>query len=256
MIRWCSYCQSLLGEVAPLTSFGITHGVCARCAARLDADESLVEQNQSVIEFYRALFDAASAGDQDTCALMVQQAREAGFSGAELLVGLVQPALGKIGELWEIGKVSVADEHRFSAWCGRMLAMLDSPTPIPGPLDLLIVQARGNRHELGPRMVAQALAEHGIRVQVASALTVHDLLQLSRELQPAWIGFSCALPEHVESALEATSQLAQAGFQGGVLLSGQALRRDPTAWVGRGAEVCLTIEDARELILRQAPARR
>ncbi len=250
MIRWCAYCQRLLAEVPPLTNFDISHGMCARCAARLEAGESLVEQNQSVIHFYRALFDAASAGDQDTCAVMVQQAHAAGFSGAELLVGLVQPALGKIGELWETGKVSVADEHRFSAWCARMLAMLDSAAAIPGALDLLIVQARGNRHELGPRMAAQALADHGISAHVASERAVHDLLRLSRERQPAWIGFSCALPEHVESALEAMSQLAHAGFQGGVILSGQALRRHPTAWVGRGAEVCLTIEDARELILR------
>ncbi len=250
MIRWCAYCQRLLGEVAPLTNFDITHGMCASCAARLEAGESLIEQNQSVIRFYRALFDAASAGDQDTCALMVQQARAAGFSGPELLVGLVQPALGKIGELWEIGKVSVADEHRFSAWCGRMLAMLDSATAIPAPLDLLIVQARANRHDLGPRMAAQALATHGISTQVASTLTVDDLLQLSRELQPAWIGFSCALPENVESALEAMSRLLDAGYRGGLILSGQALRRHPTGWVGRGAEVCLTIEDALELILR------
>lgn len=32
MIVWCAYCQRLIREVAPLTRYDISHGVCATCA--------------------------------------------------------------------------------------------------------------------------------------------------------------------------------------------------------------------------------
>ncbi len=254
MFRWCSYCQTLLGEQAPLTDFRISHGICRPCDRRLEAGEALIEQNEAVIRFYRQLFAAASVGDASTCAELAKQARAEGFAAVELLVGLLQPALERIGHRWEVGIVTVADEHRFTAWCEAMIGALELPTAPAGSLDLLIVQAPGNRHEIGPRIAEQVLLSRGLRaLAVTDELSLEALLDLTGHRAPSWIGFSCALPRLADAAVERAAELVAQGYAGGILLSGQAIRRDPDSWSATSAICCLTIDDAVDVIERHRP---
>ena len=252
MIRWCCYCQKLLDEAPPLTSFEVSHGVCARCAKRLEAGEPLIAEYDAAIRFYRELYAAARVGDRRTCAEMAKRASAAGFGSTELLVGLVQPALVEIGSQWERGRVSVADEHRFTAWCETMLAFVERPSAPEGPLDLLILQAPGNRHVLGPRLAEHVLLDAGIRVEaVVPELPPDEIVALVRTRAPSWVGFSCALPETVDAARDIAAKLGADGYRGRVLLSGQALRRSPETWQSSDtATICLTLGYARELVLR------
>jgi methanogenic corrinoid protein MtbC1 len=256
VIRWCCYCQKLLGERPPLTSFDITHGVCRRCERRLAAGESLVPEFGTAIRFYRELFAAAREGDLGTCAAMARRGHAAGLGSTEMLVGLVQPALAEIGRHWERGEVGAVEEHRFTAWCTTMLALLERPRAPAGRLDILILLAPGNRHELGPRVAEHVLLASGIRaLAIVPDLPSSDAVRLARDHDPVWIGFSCALPHMIERAREVATTVAEAGFHGRILLSGQALRRPVDAWSDLGAVVCATIDEAREAILagRSAP---
>lgn len=245
MFRWCAYCQTLIAEEPPLTSYRITHGMCARCSVRAASGDDPIAQSRAAIELFRALFAAAHVGDRSACAGIVARARELGCSGHDLLVGLLQPALVEIGERWEHGEVTVADEHRFTAWCSAMLAFVGPAPPAADPLDLVILMAPGNRHELGPRVAEQALLEHGLQVlTVVPELPIEDAAALLAARRTRWVGFSCALAAHVEDALDAADALFAHGFRGGVILSGQALRRTPTLPRASRAVVCLTITDA------------
>lgn len=251
MIVWCSYCQKLIGEVPPLTSFDVSHGMCARCYARVEAGEDLIEEHTEAIQLFRALFRAASVGDPSTCAALAKRAAEAGLGAREILVGLLQPALVEIGRKWESGEMSIADEHRFTAWCRTMMALLDRPPAPPPeePLDILIVQAPGNRHEIGAQMAAHLLLAEGIAADaVVPDLPVGEIATLLRERKPAWLGISCSLPGMVEDARRLGEELVAGGFRGRVMLGGQALRRAPDAWADLGLSVCLTVLDARMLI--------
>lgn len=250
MIHWCCYCQTLLGEVPPLTSFEITHGICPRCEARLEANEAILEEHETAIAFSRALFTAARDGDLATCSDLVARAREAGFGAPEILVGLVQPALVEIGARWERGLVTVADEHRFTRWCERVVTLVERPPAREPPLDLLILQAPGNRHELGARVAEQVLVAAGVRAEaIVPELPPDDLVALVHARAPLHVGFSCALPDMVDAASEVATRLVRGGYRGGVFLSGQALRRAPGAFRPPHATICLTVEEARRRIL-------
>jgi methanogenic corrinoid protein MtbC1 len=250
MIRWCSYCQALLGEVEPYAQYEVSHGICERCEARLEADEPLLAEYDAAIRLYRELFAAAHAGDQRTCVSLAARARELGFDATALAVGLIQPALVEIGRKWEEGSVTVADEHRFTAWCEAMLAMIDRPMPPEGPLELLIVNAPGNRHQLGARIAELALLGAGIRARaIAPGRPIPELLALVAAHRPAWVGLSCALPYQLPQACEAATQLSAAGHAGRVILSGGALRCSSGARPEIDAHVCVTIEQARDLIM-------
>lgn len=250
MIRWCCYCQHLLGEVPPLTNYSMTHGVCSDCAARFMGGEPLIEQNHEVIEFFRDLFSAAFAGDRRTCVQMMKRARTQGYRQPDLLVGLLQPALNKIGRQWEDAEVTIADEHRFTAWCETMLALLDSPPQPPGPLDILLLVAPGNLHVLGPRFAELSLLTSGINALcLTPELPTQEVLDLATTHAAAWLGYSCALPDHVASALDAIAQLRLRGYSGSFMISGQALRRSPKLAVSAPVQLVFTVAEAHDVIV-------
>lgn len=251
MITWCCYCQNLMKEKPPFTDFAISHGICHACNARLATDERLEAEYDLVNRLQRALFAAARKGDRTTCAGMMKQALAAGLTPQAVLIGLVQPALCKIGRQWECGEVTVADEHQFTAWCETMLALLElPPADATLPLDLLIVAAPGSRHNLGMRIAEKILLARDVRVlAIAEELPVAEVLRIAVDRNAAWVGFSCSLPLMVQAAVDVGAQLKHGGYRGRVLLSGQAVRQSPAEWTFLETPLCPTIDDARDLVL-------
>jgi methanogenic corrinoid protein MtbC1 len=253
MIRWCCYCQRLMGETPPLTSFDLTHGICEACDARLEADANLVAEYDGVIRFFKELFAAGRAGDLSACRELVTRSRVQGFGVTEVLVGLLQPALTKIGRLWETTEIGVADEHRFTTWCESVLALLEPQSSSCATLDLLLLVAPGNHHVLGPRFAEQVLLAHGLSaLSVVPDLPLEEVARLAKERRAAWVGYSCALPHQVASAMESIDKLTRGGFQGRFMLAGQALRRSPELGSHGAVQVCLTVEEA-ERVMRLGP---
>ncbi len=79
-----------MAETPPLTSFEITHGICAPCETRLLGGENLHAEYEQVRGFYARIFRAASEGDESTCAEIAGQGLALGYTTAELLVGMIQ----------------------------------------------------------------------------------------------------------------------------------------------------------------------
>ena len=55
---------------------------------------------------------------------MVEAALASGMEPADIHLELLAPALRSIGDGWEAGRLSVADEHRASAVAGRLIGRL------------------------------------------------------------------------------------------------------------------------------------
>lgn len=255
MIQWCSYCQHLIGERPPLTSYEISHGICPDCIARLEAGEPIVAENAEVVRFFRNLFAAGYAGDLQTGARLIERAQANGYGQAEVLMGLLQPGLAKIGRLWEVGDITYLDEHRFTSWCEAILSLLKPAPRPPGPLDILLLGAPRNQHVLGPRFAEQVMLGQGIAALCVSAsLPIQDVLAQSKASGAAWIGYSCALPHQVAAALDAIEQLRRGGYGGSFMLSGQALRRSPELASGVPAQLVLTLDEACASIVAARPS--
>lgn len=207
MIRWCSYCQDFLGEVAPFDNPAFTHGICKPCNARLKKHEAVYDETEPARALVRRLVDAARQGDAPACEAVVAEAHAVGLAGESLLVGMLQPALYQAGLDWHAARMSVAAEHRLTNWCERVFSALPA-LPASRPLDLLILQAPGNSHTLGPRFAAHLLAERGLSVEaIVPALPLEEIVYLALDLRPRVLGLSCALPEAVPAACELVSSL-------------------------------------------------
>jgi methanogenic corrinoid protein MtbC1 len=208
MIRWCSFCQRFLGEIQPFDDPRFTHGICVPCDQKLARGEDVKEQTAPVRLLFSRIMDGGRAGDEHACASILEEARAMGLSTESILVGMLEPALYQAGLEWQGGQLSVASEHRLTSWCDRVFSMLEPRPRPPGPLDLLILQAPGNSHTLGPRFAAQVLRTRGLSVEVVVPdLPLNEIVTVARELQPRFIGLSCALPSAVPPAVDLITRL-------------------------------------------------
>ena len=209
MIRWCSYCQCFLGEVAPYDDPRFTHSICGPCVARLERDESLLTETEPAREVVRRLIDSAARGDHAACEAVLGEAVHLAVQPDSLLVAILQPALYQAGLEWQAARMSVAAEHRLTSWCDWAFNALPVPPP-RRPLDVLIFQTPGNAHTLGPRFAARVLAGRGLSAEaIVPALPLEEMVHQARVLRPRCIGLSCALPDAVPVAQALVARLRE-----------------------------------------------
>jgi methanogenic corrinoid protein MtbC1 len=202
MLRWCAYCQEFQGEIAPLDIFTTTHGLCPSCEAkgmrRLDAE---IGNSHRLREIQGSLYEAGKTGDMDAASNIVQRAVTAGLRPVDILIGLITPLLYLIGVEWESSRITVADEHRFTSFCERVfeLVVLEveatrAPTStIRHPL-VFLMNARGNNHSLGIRILSLWLRSRGIETRdFHPPPSPETLLQLAIQTRPQAILISVAL---------------------------------------------------------------
>jgi MerR family transcriptional regulator, light-induced transcriptional regulator len=114
---------------------------------------------------------------------------------AEVLEGLVQPALERVGSLWQANKLLVAEEHLATATAEAVVALLYGrfPWPKAGPKAMLC-SVEGERHGFGTRIVGDLLALDGWDAQVLGADTpLPSLVKLVAARQPLFVGLSATL---------------------------------------------------------------
>lgn len=128
MFRWCSYCQNLIGETEPLNDYRISHGICVKCN-----QDAKVQTSKNNFHRARTIFDllekARVDGNVDACGTKIDQLLGFSLKPSDIIVGILQPALYRIGELWEQGEITAAEEHRFTEFALGLIDRLTFPPP-------------------------------------------------------------------------------------------------------------------------------
>ncbi len=132
-----------------------------------------------------------------------------------------------------------------------MLAVLPRQAPNTKQCELLIFQAPGNLHNLGARYAEEALQAWGIAcLALPAELGVPEMMSEIERWKPAWVGFSCALPDMVEACAPVCRALRDAGYRGGLILAGQAIRRGSQVARVEAAIACPTLTEVRGLVFQ------
>src|SRR5215213_3692588 len=71
----------------------------------------------------RAYAEAVLAGDEVAAEVTIRDAIDSRLSSAEIDEHIIAPALWYVGELWERGEISVADEHLATKVSLRVLVL-------------------------------------------------------------------------------------------------------------------------------------
>lgn len=147
-----------VGRMRELLAAGVSAAEAAREALSepVTADAAAEGVSVELREAIRRLDDAASHTAFDRLL--------ADFSLDAVLVGAVLPLLRELGEGWERGEVSVAQEHFASHLIrGRLLGLARGWDRGSGPRAVLACPPE-ERHDLGLLIFGLALREHGWRI--------------------------------------------------------------------------------------------
>lgn len=166
-------------------------------------------------------------------------------SGPEALEGfyvsVLQPAMYAVGEGWEAGRISVAQEHLASAITTRVIAGLASQQKVPRPWrGRVVVTASPNEfHELGAWMISDLLELDGWAVSYLGANTpLEELVQLTRDRRPALVALSVTMPFNLERVRATITRVKGALAPSGVpfLVGGRVFNQQPGLWRDVGAD--------------------
>lgn len=244
---WCQAMEDQLGpRAAPLTR--ICRWMREHPDAWLPEGGAPAIRAEAAPEVQR-LVRVLLAGDAPAVRSLIRTARKDGVTVEEIFVELVQPALYEIGDRWEQGRISAAQEHLASALVARILSSLDEELPSGGERVAVVTTAPTETHEFGAWMVSDVLRAAGWSVRfLGSQLPVQDILHYLRLTRPRVLAVSVTLEIHLPSlrelikALRADPELEDLP----VLVGGQAFAAGEAVWRGAGADALA--RDAREVV--------
>jgi DNA-binding transcriptional MerR regulator/methylmalonyl-CoA mutase cobalamin-binding subunit len=159
--------------------------------------------------------------------------------------GIGGPLLHRIGELWESGELSVAEEHVASAAIRSLFGGLIRMQMPARPPSFLLTAPSGERHELGLSMVALQCLQAGLAVTYAGVdLPAEEIVHATLKARVPVVGLSLVSGANRPTAVEQIRRI-EAGLPVAVEI-----------WLGGhdATAVAHELGKSRALVLQDMPA--
>jgi MerR family transcriptional regulator, light-induced transcriptional regulator len=155
----------------------------------------------------QGLYSLIAAGDETQARHRLERLA-AGVPLISLCEHVIAPALRRVGDDWEAGRVSIAQEHRASAICERLIAAR-ARQPAGRPRGTAVVATPpGERHGLPALMAAACLREDRWVVHhLASDLPVEEVTRLAGQVGAGLVVLSSAMRETARQARQAAEAI-------------------------------------------------
>jgi diguanylate cyclase (GGDEF)-like protein len=175
----------------------------------------------------RAYQDALAVADAGGAGRVARKALGEGMGVAGLYQRVIAPAMWRIGELWEQGKISVADEHLATALTHQAMAGIYGPSlghkVMPGRI--LMAAVEGEQHALGLRMAADVIELAGYEtIYLGADVPTADLLQAVGARSPDLVGLSATMPSSIQALDRAVAEIQRVNPNLIILFGGQGVR--------------------------------
>lgn len=203
------YSQDDLARVQAMQQ-QLAAGLAAAEAAAAAANQANPAQATNETAHAHDELDAALLAFDEARSHAVLDALIARFSLDTVLSDVVLPYLHGLGERWEKGEVSIAQEHFASALLrGRLLGLARGWGQGLGPTALLAC-APGEQHDLGLIAFGLTLRARGWRILYLGPDTPLDALaEAAKSTQPDIVVISAVAPETLTAGRRAINALAQ-----------------------------------------------
>jgi diguanylate cyclase (GGDEF)-like protein len=200
---------------------------------------------------------ALCAADGPAADAVVEEALSAGVAPTTIQVGVIMAGMGRIGELWEQGEITVADEHAATGLSYRALLPLQEPLQIAPPRSrerVVLAAVEGQMHVLGLRMVADVLEGAGFEVLYLGAdVPCGALRAFVAEHVPALIGLTSTQAHDAPHLAQEIVAIHEVNPAGRIMFGGNGVPPEwhdaPYPWVPDATVVLDTVEG----LLRDPP---
>lgn len=222
-----------------------------------NADDGRRAADTRLAEFAESFLDALIAGDRIRAEKIVGHALATGVEPETIHVRVIGRAMERVGELWEVDRLTVADEHLATAIGHQVLMKLIDPlqvAPFHSRENVLLAAVQGQQHVLGLRMIADVLEGAGFNVLYLGAdVPVEALAKFAAEHRPAVTGLSYSIAVDIGVLADSVFAVREATPETRLMLGGRAAPRDLSAsgfpWVSGSSTVLPSIEK----LLRSEP---
>lgn len=180
---------------------------------RLSQRDHLADPATLSQSFLRQVLD----GDSEAATRTVLAADEVGMPLQQMFGEVIEPALIEVGRGWQHGTILVAQEKTVSELVRDLIAELSLRHAAADPQGPTVVAGcvKGERHELGLRMIVGLLRAEGVRVHYLGAdVDTGFILDAVRLHRPAAVLLSARLDAHEAALIEAIAALRATVPQG------------------------------------------
>jgi methanogenic corrinoid protein MtbC1 len=197
-----------------------------------------------------AFAEALLAADEVAAEIAIREAMDASLGTAEIDEKVIAPALWLVGELWERGKISVADEHIATEITVRVLALqreAQRVTKSRGGRRAVLATPAGELHVVALRMVANLLRGAGYDVVMLGAdVPPTALAGAVRRLDAQVICMSLTMPGRADQVLHAIDEVRQTSPSTAFVVGGGGLSVE--LQLGPEVHVCGRVSEAVEAV--------
>jgi MerR family transcriptional regulator, light-induced transcriptional regulator len=209
-----------------------------------DAREELVG------ELGQAYAAALLSGDEIAAETAIREAMDAGLTTAEIDDEIIAPALWLVGELWERGEITVADEHLATEISMRVVTLQREAQRVAvsrGDHGVLLAAPAGELHVVALRMIANLLRDAGYDVLMLGADVPAEALAASaRHHQPDVVCLSATMRSGGDEVTATMDAVQRAWPRAGFVIGGRAVasrvRSRP------GVDVCGRVSEVVEAV--------
>ena len=171
--------------------------------------------------------DALRVGQTSAAEQVVDDALAAGLAPAAIQSLIIEPAMERIGRLWEANAITVADEHLATAVSQSVLVKLFARLTVARPRSrerVLLAAVEGQHHVLGLRMIADVMEGAGFDVLYLGAdVPVDALRRFAGEHGPSITGLGFAISVGVGVLAESIRAVHEACPGTQIMLGGRAV---------------------------------
>ena len=210
--RWLR--QGTLRAVKVRGAYDVAEAEVARLVRARDAPAPPPERAEirSWTAQARRLAAAVLAGDERTARTLATTLSARGVPAADIADLLVAPVMAEVGQRWADGAIGIATEHRATAICERLVALL-TPLPRGRPRGTAVVATpAGDVHSLPGAMAAAALRDDRWQVHhLGAGVPPEGIVELVRSVDASLVVLSVTMPRRVVSTRAIAAELEPDG---------------------------------------------
>ncbi len=203
--------------------------------------DSFISEHQPNGELAARYLEALLRGDRAVAGFIIGDALSGGVSVDDIYLHVFQPCQWELGRLWQMNRISVADEHYCTAATQLIMSQLYGHifSAPKGHFKLVSTCAGDEMHELGARMVADIFELHGWDTHYLGAnVPAEAIITTLDKLSPNALAISTTLVSHLGRTRELVTRIRESrhGARVKVIVGGRPFRIVPGLCEMMGAD--------------------